>query len=177
VAGIPAGRLLQADDPLADYSFAPPGTGSVIVVVATDAPLLPSQCQALARRVTTGLARTGTAGSHFSGDLFLAFSTGNPGAFPAGAAALRPDAGAGYGSLRFIGWPFLDPFFTAVVEATEEAVLNALVANEDMTGRDGNRSPALPRDQLAALLRDRGRGGPAGGHAVPLITDEPGNAG
>jgi D-aminopeptidase len=160
VTGIPAGRLLRADDPMARFRFAPPGAGSVIVVVATDAPLLPGQCQALARRVTTGLARTGTAGSHFSGDLFLAFSTGNPGAFPAGAAALEPGAGAGYASLRFIGWPFLDPFFTAVVEATEEAVLNALVANEDMTGRDGNLSPALPREQLAALITDeRGSAG------------------
>jgi L-aminopeptidase/D-esterase-like protein len=130
------------------------------VVVATDAPLLPGQCQALARRVTIGLARTGTAGSHFSGDLFLAFSTGNPGAFPAGAAALSPDAGTGYGSLRFIGWPFLDPFFTAVAEATEEAVLNALIANEDMTGRDGHRSPALPRAQLAGLLRGASGTGP-----------------
>jgi D-aminopeptidase len=160
VTGIPAGRLLRADDPMARFRFAPPGAGSVIVVVATDAPLLPGQCQALARRVTTGLARTGTAGSHFSGDLFLAFSTGNPGAFPAGAAALEPGAGAGYASLRFIGWPFLDPFFTAVVEATEEAVLNALVANEDMTGRDGNLSPALPREQLATLITDeRGSAG------------------
>jgi L-aminopeptidase/D-esterase-like protein len=152
VAGVPAGRLLRADNPLAEFSFAPPGAGSVIVVVATDAPLLPGQCQALARRVTIGLARTGTAGSHFSGDLFLAFSTGNAGAFPAGAAALSPGE-AGYSSLRFIGWPFLDPFFTAVAEATEEAVLNALIANEDMTGRDGHRSPALPRAQLAGLLR------------------------
>jgi L-aminopeptidase/D-esterase-like protein len=160
VTGIPAGRLLRADDPMARFLSAPPGAGSVIAVVATDAPLLPGQCQALARRVTTGLARTGTAGSHFSGDIFLAFSTGNPGAFPAGAAALDPDAGASYASLRFIGWPFLDPFFTAVVEATEEAVLNALVANEDMTGRDGNRSLALPRDQLAALIADeRGSAG------------------
>jgi D-aminopeptidase len=160
VTGIPAGRLLRTDDPMARFRFAPPGAGSVIVVVATDAPLLPGQCQALARRVTTGLARTGTTGSHFSGDLFLAFSTGNPGAFPAGAAALEPGAGAGYASLRFIGWPFLDPFFTAVVEATEEAVLNALVANEDMTGRDGNLSPALPREQLAALITDeRGSAG------------------
>jgi hypothetical protein len=56
----------------------------------------------------------------------------------------QPDAGTGYGSLRFIGWPFLDPFFTAVAEATEEAVLNALIANEDMTGRDGHRSPRCP---------------------------------
>ena len=157
VAGVPAGRLLRADNPLAEFSFAPPGAGSVIVVVATDAPLLPGQCQALARRVTIGLARTGTAGSHFSGDLFLAFSTANPGAFPAGAAALTSgEAEAGYSSLRFIGWPFLDPFFTAVAEATEEAVLNALIANEDMTGRDGHRSPALPRAQLAGLLRGGG---------------------
>jgi L-aminopeptidase/D-esterase-like protein len=154
IAGVPAGRLLRADDPMGEFSFVPPGAGSVIVVVGTDAPLLPSQCQALVRRVTTGLARTGTAGSHFSGDLFLAFSTGNPGAFPAGAAALSQDAEE-FSSLKFIPWGFLDPFFTAVVEATEEAVLNALIANEDMAGRDGNRTPALPRDQLSALLRGR----------------------
>ena len=80
VAGVPVGRELADDDPMADPSWlAAPGAGSVIAIVATDAPLLPGQCKALARRVPLGLARTGTTGSHFSGDIFLAFSTGNHG--------------------------------------------------------------------------------------------------
>jgi D-aminopeptidase len=149
LAGLPLGELLAADNPMAQQSAAPPGAGSVIAVVGTDAPLLPQQCKALARRVTLGLARTGTAGSHFSGDLFLAFSTANPGAFRPDAAALR--------KLDFIGWEYLDPFFEAVVQATEEAVVNALVANEEMTGRDGRRTPALPRDQVIGLLQAAGR--------------------
>jgi Peptidase family S58 len=90
----------------------------------------------------------GTSGSHFSGDLFLAFSTANPGAFRPGTQALS--------QLEFIGWEHLDPFFEAVVRATEEAVVNALVANEDMTGRDGHRAPALPRDKVVALLGKAG---------------------
>jgi len=144
LAGIPLGEALAADNPMQDHANAPPGSGSVIAVAATDAPLFPHQLQAFARRVTSGLARTGTSGSHFSGDLFLAFSTANPGAF-------RPDAQA-LCTLAFIPWEHLDPFFEAVVQATEEAVVNALVANEDMTGRDGHRTPALPRDQLVQLL-------------------------
>jgi D-aminopeptidase len=149
LAGVPLGEALAAGNPMQDHANAPPGSGSVIAVVATDAPLFPHQLQAFARRVTSGLARTGTSGSHFSGDLFLAFSTANPGAF-------RPDAQA-LGTLAFIPWEHLDPFFEAVVQATEEAVVNALVANEDMTGRDGHRTPALPRDQLVALLTSAGR--------------------
>jgi len=156
LAGRPAGQLLSDDNPMAGHFAAPPGAGSVIVVVATDAPLLPGQCKAFGRRVTLGLARTGTAGSHFSGDLFLAFSTGNPGAFATSAETLHADRGAGYGSIRFIPWGFLDPFYTAVVQGTEEAVANALVANEDMTGRDGHRSPALPRERVAGLFRRAG---------------------
>jgi L-aminopeptidase/D-esterase-like protein len=159
LAGLPLGELLADDNPMAEYFSAPPGAGSVIAVVATDAPLLPGQCKALARRVTLGLARTGTAGSHFSGDLFLAFSTGNPGAFLTSGEALRSSGGTGYGELRFIPWGFLDPFYTAVVQATEEAVANALTANEDMTGKDGHRSPALPRDKVAGLIRARHRPG------------------
>src|SRR5262249_59856288 len=81
LAGVPLGDALADDDPRLDWDRAAPGSGSVIAVVATDAPLFPHQCQALARRVTAGLARTGTSGSHFSGDLFLAFSTANPRAF------------------------------------------------------------------------------------------------
>lgn len=150
LAGVPLGRMLAHDNPMAAQAAAPPGAGSVIAIVATDAPLLPHQCSALARRVTLGLARTGTTGSHFSGDLLLAFSTANPGGF----TPYDPATGDGreYDQLRFVPWGRLDPFFAAVVQATEEAVANALVANEDMTGRAGHRSPALPRDRVAAIF-------------------------
>jgi D-aminopeptidase len=152
LAGLPLGELLADGNPMADGAPAPPGAGSVIAIVATDAPLLPHQCTALARRVALGLARTGTTSSHYSGDLFLAFSTANPGGF----SSYHPrDDDRGYDELRFIPWGYLNPFFTAVVQGVEEAVANALVANEDMTGRDGHRSPALPRDRVAALFRDR----------------------
>jgi D-aminopeptidase len=155
LAGVPLGALLAGDNPMAAFSAAPPGAGSVIAVVGTDAPLLPPQATALARRVTLGLARTGTTGSHFSGDLFLAFSAGNPGAVTPGVATMRPGQEGHYDQLRFIPWGYLDPFYTAVVQATEEAVANALVANEEMTGRDGHRSPALPRDRVAEIFRSR----------------------
>jgi len=152
IAGRQLGPLLADDNPMADFFAMPAGAGSVIAIVATDAPLLPGQCQALARRVTLGLARTGTTGSHYSGDLFLAFSTANPGGITPGVTTLWPGAEGRYDQLRFIPWGFLDPFYAAVVHGTEEAVLNALVANEDMTGREGHRTPALPRERLANLL-------------------------
>jgi D-aminopeptidase len=155
LAGLHLGRLLADDNPMAAPAANPGGAGSVIAVVGTDAPLLPHQCTALARRVTLGLARTGTTGSHFSGDLFLAFSTGNPDALTPGVSVMRGSIGERYDQLRFVPWGFMDPFYAAVVQATEEAVANALVANEDMTGRDGHRSPALPRDRVAALFRER----------------------
>lgn len=125
-----------------------PGAGSVIVIVATDAPLLPGQCEALARRVPLGLARTGTTGSHFSGDIFLAFSTANAGALTSrmGADAVVVE------QLEHIAWGSIDPFYAAVVEATEEAVLNALVAARDTVGRDGHASYALPHEELRAAF-------------------------
>jgi L-aminopeptidase/D-esterase-like protein len=131
---------LSEDNPMEAWA-APPGAGSVIVVVGTDAPLLPGQCTALARRVPLGLARTGTTGSHFSGDLFLAFSTANPGAL---TSTFPRTSEAEYESLRFVPWGRVDPFFEAVVQVVEEAVLNALVANHEMTGYRGHRVPALP---------------------------------
>ncbi len=162
VAGRHVGPQLAEDNPLAgdwferDMTRPPPGAGSVIAVVATDAPLLPGQCKALARRVPLGLARTGTTGSHFSGDIFLAFSTAPvpdlASRFPVG------DPGDDeFGHLKFLPWGRMDDFYAAVVHSVEEAVLNALVVNADMVGRDGHRSPALPH-------------GPAAGAAVTSET-------
>jgi D-aminopeptidase len=153
IAGVPLGEALADDNPMAAHFAAPAGAGSVIAIVATDAPLLPGQCKALARRVTLGLARTGTTGSHFSGDLFLAVSTANPGAFSPGAETIRGDVSGRYDTLRFIPWGYLDPLYQAVVGATEEAVLNALVANEEMRGHRGHRVPALPRRRVTDTLR------------------------
>jgi D-aminopeptidase len=152
--GVYLGEELADDNPMSEFFAAPQGAGSVIAVVATDAPLLPHQCKALARRVTKGLARTGTSGSHSSGDIFLAVSTGNPGGFASDGPAGTGDD-TRYDALAFIPWGKTDPFFEAVVQATEEAVANALIANEDMTGRDGHRSPALPRHRLAEILARR----------------------
>lgn len=156
IAGVPLGDALADDDPMAEFFGAPQGAGSCIAIVATDAPLLPDQCRALARRVTLGLARTGTTGSHFSGDLFLALSTANAGAYTPGSKSLYGERKGRYDELRFIPWGFLDPFYEAVVQATEEAVVNVLVANEEMVGYRGHRTPALPRDRVVAILRDRG---------------------
>ena len=160
--GVYLGEELADDNPMSGRQDQPPrqpppGAGSVIVVVATDAPLFPSQCKAMARRVSLGLARTGTTGSHSSGDIFLAVSTANPGGFTGGGPMSSVgDQGRGqsrpYDNLKFIPWGKINPFFEAVVQATEEAVANALIANEDMTGRDGHRSPALPRHRLAEIL-------------------------
>jgi L-aminopeptidase/D-esterase-like protein len=153
IAGQPVGRTLEVENPQEDTDwFAPPGAGSVIGLVATDAPLLPGQCKALARRVPLGLARTGTTGSHFSGDIFLAFSTANDGALTSRLIRGAPE----YDSLRFVPWSLIDPFYEAVVQATEEAVVSALVAAETTVGVDGHLSPGLPNEQVAALFAGRG---------------------
>jgi L-aminopeptidase/D-esterase-like protein len=125
-----------------------PGAGSVIVVVATDAPLLPGQLKAMARRVSLGLGRTGTTGGHFSGDIFLAFSTANRGSL----RSVMPDAPNSplTDSLDFVAWGRMDAFYEATVQAVEEAVLNALIVNEDVEGRDGHVSYALPHSEILA---------------------------
>jgi L-aminopeptidase/D-esterase-like protein len=152
IAGVPVGKALLDDNPVEDVVRVPGAAGSVLVIVATDAPLLPGQCKALARRVTNGLARTGSSGDHFSGDLFLAFSTANPEAFTKEDDALRLAAPMRYDQIEFIPWGYQDPLNQAVAQATEEAVLNAIVANEDMTGFHGRRVPALPRERVAAMI-------------------------
>lgn len=133
---------------------APGGAGSVIVIVATDAPLQPLQCTAMARRVPFGLGRTGTTGSLFSGDLFLAFSTAADRPAETGFPVGDPSADELITTTR-LPWNRMDRCYAAVVDAVEEAVLNALIVNTDMTGRDGHFSPALPHDQLKKLLAER----------------------
>src|SRR5438552_982763 len=123
-------------------------TRSIIIVVATDAPLLPHQLKRLARRASLGLARTGSVSGNGSGDLFIAFSTAN-------AAAANPDPLTH--SVETIPNDRVDPIFAAVVEATEEAIVNALVDNQTMTGRDNHRVDALPRNRLRELLKKYNR--------------------
>jgi len=114
--------------------------GSIIAIVATDAPFMPHQLKRLAKRVPLGIALTGGFGYTSSGDIFLAFTTANAQA-AAGVSGSLAQAG-------YIPDPDINPFFDAVVQATEEAILNSMTANEDMTGRDGNFVPALPKGWL-----------------------------
>ena len=130
-----------------------PGSGSIIGIVATDAPLLPHQCARLARRIPLGIARIGGLGSTSSGDIFLAFSTGNRGMPPTEADAV----GDGTIQVRGMVDRGVDPLFEATVEATEEAIVNALVAAETMTGRDGIVAHRLPHDRLVEVMRRHGR--------------------
>jgi len=135
------------------------GSGSIIGIVATDAPLLPHQCARLARRLPLGIARVGGLGSTSSGDIFLAFATGNRGMAPTEADAV----GDGTIRIRAMVDRGIDPLFEAAVEATEEAIVNALVAAETMTGRDGIVAHRLPHDRLVEVMRAHGRlrGSPA----------------
>ena len=147
------GEELADDNPMRELlRRARRAPGSVIAVVATDAPFFPHQCKALARRVTLGLARTGTTGLALLRRHLPRRLHRQPGRLhqrrPGRATATAP----GTTALTFIPWGKIDPFYEAVVQATEEAVANALIANEDMTGRDGHRSPALPRHRLAEIL-------------------------
>lgn len=142
VLGVPVGQHLTAE------KLRGKEQGSIIAIIATDAPLQPHQLKRLARRVPLGLARTGTIASNSSGDIFLAFSTGNAGAL-ADTSVLR--------SMQVLGLQAMDPLFRAVVEATEEAVIDAMVTGETMMGRDDNTSVALPHDKLLDLLRRYGR--------------------
>jgi D-aminopeptidase len=134
----------------------PPGSGSIIVVIATDAPLLPHQCERLAQRAGLGIARAGGTGGHTSGDLFIAFATGND--LPPddeGRPSVRVD------TVRSVGDGTIDALFDGVIEATEEAIVNALVAAQTMAGRDGITAHALPHDRLLEVMARYGRGATA----------------
>ena len=142
VAGIAVGHEIFGEDP---YAFVPSEvaeTGSIIVVVATDAPLLPHQLKRVARRVTLGLGRTGSTAGNGSGDIFIAFSTANP------EASVSPHLV----TLQMVPNGSLDPIFDATVQATEEAVINALIAAEDMTGIDDHHVTALSHQKLREVL-------------------------
>ena len=139
VLGVPVGRHIGHD------KLRGKDKGSVIAIVATDAPLMAHQLKRIARRVALGLARTGAIGNNSSGDIFLAFSTANAQAFAS--------QGGGAVSLQALPNGSLDPLFMATVEATEEAVIDSMLCNETMEGRDGNRAIALPHDMLLEVMR------------------------
>lgn len=141
VAGVPVGAEITEN---LVYSQE---TGSIIIVIATDAPLLPHQLKRLARRAALGLARNGSISGNGSGDIFIAFSTANPGAA----------ASTGVVPLAMLPNDRLNPIFEATVQATEEAIINALVAAETMTGADNRTVMALPHDRLRAVLRKYNR--------------------
>jgi D-aminopeptidase len=144
VAGVPVGREIP-EGALPDYDD--DDDGSIIVVVATDAPLLPHQLKRLARRAGLGIARTGGTSNNSSGDIFIAFSTANSGASQAEDLA----------ELQMLPNSRITPLFEATVQATEEAIVNALVAADTMTGRDGHRVIALPHDRLVEVLKKYNR--------------------
>ncbi len=149
VRGVPVGREIPIKPELRSDTGRDTGSvemGSIIIIVATDAPLLPGQLERLARRATMGLARTGSSSGNYSGDIFLAFSTANPG------ATQKPLA-----TISMFSNDLISPLFEATAQATEEAILNALVGAESMTGMDGSVSQALPHDELKAVMRKYNR--------------------
>jgi D-aminopeptidase len=143
IDGVPVGRLIGRER--VPGAGAREGAGSIIIVVATDAPLLPHQCARLAQRAGLGVARTGGAGENGSGDIFVAFATGNRGL-----------AGEGTHSVSMLDNGSIDPLFYATIEATEEAIVNALVAAETMIGKDGATAHRLDHDLLVEALRSAG---------------------
>ncbi|HLI11493.1 MAG TPA: P1 family peptidase [Alphaproteobacteria bacterium] len=143
VGGVPVGREIGPDVVPAHRSGSSSGeAGSIIVILATDAPLLPIQCQRLARRATTGLAWVGGIGANGSGDIFLAFATGN-----------HLGQTETITNVRMLAPAAMDGLFRAAAEATEEAILNALCMAETMTGREGRVVHALPLDRLQSVMR------------------------
>ncbi len=147
IAGINVGREIPAPEPYARVPSDIQELGSIIVVVATDAPLLAHQLKRLARRVTLGLGRNGSISGNGSGDIFIAFSTANSGAAAADHVV----------ELKMLPNDLLDPVFRATVEATEEAIVNAMIAAHDMVGVNDHKVIALPHEQLRAVLKKYGR--------------------
>jgi len=144
IAGVPVGREISGNKVWSGAASSNQAdTGSIIITVATDAPLLPHQLKRLARRASLGLARTGSTSGNGSGDIFIAFSTANP-------RAARP---SGLPQLTMLPNDRMDALFAATVEATEEAIVNALVAAETMTGADNHKAVAIPHERVKEVLR------------------------
>src|SRR5215210_15606 len=156
VDGAPVGRMLGTEIVPSPYEdeeeTQPPGTGSIIVVLATDAPLLPTQCDRIARRAGIGLGRMGGGLDNGSGDIFFAFTTGNRGIPRAGIS--EPPVTV---PLKMVTNAYTSPLFHAAAEATEEAILNALLAAGDMTGRDGITARGLTPELLLGALEEARR--------------------
>jgi D-aminopeptidase len=147
IAGAPVGQHLRNDRIYSAADDAAGDTGSIIIVIATDAPLLPHQLERISRRAGMGLARMGSNAGNGSGDLFVAFSTANHAALAGGA---MPQA-------TFLANDQMDPLFVATVQATEEAITNALIAARDMQGTDGHYAKAINHEALTAVLKRYGR--------------------
>ena len=156
VDGLPVGRVLSTERVPSPYESGqetrPAGTGSIIVILATDAPLLPIQCDRLAKRAGIGLGRIGGGLDDGSGDIFLAFTTGNRGLPPEGLS--EPPATV---PLQMVTNDYMTPLFYAAAEATEEAILNALLAAGDMTGRDGITAYGLTPETLLSAFEEARR--------------------
>jgi D-aminopeptidase len=146
IAGVPVGQEIPDLMPVINGGGSCNGS-SIIVVVATDAPLLPHQLKRLARRVPLGISKVGGIASNGSGDIFIAFSTANPGAYRRGEIS----------ELRMLSNDRVSGLFLATVQTTEEAIVNAMVAAETMTGINGNTVHALPHERLTAILRKYNR--------------------
>lgn len=152
VDGYPVGRLLgEIESPFAEHGT--PGMGSIVVILATDAPLLPHQCQRLAQRASIGIARTGGGTEDASGDIFLAFATGNCDLPPADYG--RKDLSFST-PLEMVNNDHVSPLFLGAAEAVEEAIINAVLAGQEMVSADGRRVPALNGDTLLGALRTLG---------------------
>ena len=149
IAGVPVGQQIQVPQTPRPGGLPPRDEeeGSIIIVIATDAPLLPHQLKRIAQRATMGLARTGATSGNGSGDIFLAFSTEN-----AGVAAAPREI-----HVNMLSNARISALFSATVEATEEAIINALVGAETMIGRDGRRVEAIPHDRVRELMKQYGR--------------------
>ncbi len=157
IGGVPVGKHVSSGAPFSDGKNPfDEESGSLIVVLATDAPLLPHQLKRLAKRATLGMARTGSLGGNGSGDIFLAFSTANSGA--ASPKPADPHQKAGVVSIEALTNGDIDPVLYAAAYATEEAIINAMIAAETMTGRDGLTVKALSHVELQELMKQYGRG-------------------
>jgi D-aminopeptidase len=147
IAGVPVGREIPGNPVYSAEVFGEREYGSIIVVVATDAPLVAHQLKRVARRVSLALGRLGSISGNGSGDIFIAFSTANPGAASADHVV----------DLKMLPNDRIEPIFAATVQATEEAVVNAMIAADTMTGIDNHRAVALPHDELRAVLKKYNR--------------------